>query len=47
MLRTPFFDPNRTYYENWEEGPFGDLADGVVVPEGGEPRFEFLGFKLN
>ncbi len=46
MLRAPFFDPNKTYYENWEEGPFNDFNDGVVLPET-EPRFEFLGQKLS
>ncbi|MBY0110545.1 hypothetical protein K2Y00_00860 [Patescibacteria group bacterium] len=45
MLRTPFFDPNKTYYENWEQGPFGDFANGEVLPEGA-PRFEFLGHKI-
>lgn len=46
MLRTPFFDPNKTYAENWEQGPFGDFADGVVLEEGA-PRFEFLGQKIS
>ena len=46
MLRTPFFDPNKTYYENWEQGPFGGFVDGVML-EPGEPRFEFFGHKLS
>jgi dihydroorotate dehydrogenase (NAD+) catalytic subunit len=46
MLKAPFFDPNKTYYENWEQGPFGDFTDAVIVPESGELRFEFLGQKL-
>jgi dihydroorotate dehydrogenase (NAD+) catalytic subunit len=46
MLKTPFFDPDKTYYENWEQGPFGDFTDAVVVAENGGPRFEFLGQKL-
>lgn len=49
MLHPPFFDPNRTYYENWEQGPFNGFADGVVLtnpPVGGKPRFDFLGFKI-
>jgi dihydroorotate dehydrogenase len=46
MLRAPFFDPAKTYYENWEQGPFNDFADGVVLPVG-EPRFDYLGYKLS
>lgn len=45
MLRVPFFDPAKTYYENWEQGPFGDFADGVVLPTD-EPRFSYLGYKV-
>ncbi|MEK7615640.1 MAG: dihydroorotate oxidase [Patescibacteria group bacterium] len=26
-METPFFDPNKTYYENWEQGPFGAFID--------------------
>lgn len=47
MLRAPFFDPAKTYTENWEKGPFNDFADGVVVPAAGAPRFPFLGTKLS
>lgn len=47
MLRTPFFDPNKTYSENWEQGPFGDFSDGVVLPHEDIQRFEFLGIPLN
>lgn len=46
MLKAPFFDPLKTYYENWEEGPFNDFADGVVLPEG-PARFDFLGEKIS
>ncbi|MEK7480377.1 MAG: hypothetical protein AAB665_03785, partial [Patescibacteria group bacterium] len=46
MLHAPFFDPNKTYYENWEQGPFNGFADGVILPVG-EPRFDFLGHKLS
>lgn len=47
MLRAPFFDPAKTYAQNWEEGPFNDFADGVVAPAGDEPRFSFLGHKIS
>lgn len=45
MLRVPFYDPAKSYYENWEEGPFGDFTDGVVLPTG-VPRFDFLGQEI-
>ena len=45
MLRAPFYDPAKTYYENWEEGPFAGFADGEILAAG-TPRFEFLGTKL-
>src|SRR3989344_1510910 len=47
MLQAPFFDPNKTYYENWEQGPFNGFSDGVVVPAPSEARFSFLGHALN
>lgn len=45
MLQAPFYDPNKTYYENWEQGPFNGFADGVVLPAE-KPRFQFLGQKI-
>ena len=46
MMRAPFFDPGKTYYQNWEEGPFNGFADGTVVEDEGAPRFDFLGQRL-
>lgn len=46
MLQAPFYDPKKTYYENWEEGPFNGFADGVVLPVA-EPHFEYLGYKIS
>jgi len=45
MLRAPFYDPSKTYYENWEKGPYSDFTDGIVLPTE-EPRFEFLGQRI-
>ena len=47
MLHPPFYDPTKSYYENLEHGPYNGFADGVVLPQDGEPRFEFLGQKIN
>jgi dihydroorotate dehydrogenase (NAD+) catalytic subunit len=46
MLQAPFFDPKKTYYENWEKGPFNGFADGVVLEEG-PARFDFLGTRID
>ncbi len=53
MLHTPFYDPEKTYEENFAQGPFGAFADGEVIKDyGGNasvplPRYDFLGFKVN
>lgn len=43
MLSRPFYDPEKTYDENYEHGPFGELADGRIVKRPGEPAIKFLG----
>ncbi|HWP61432.1 MAG TPA: diguanylate cyclase [Candidatus Paceibacterota bacterium] len=45
MLRAPFYDPTKSYWDNLEQGPFNDFADDVEVPTG-EPRFDFLGVRV-
>lgn len=45
MLRAPFYDPEKTYEENCEKGPFNGFADDMVT-EPGKPRFNFLGQKV-
>jgi len=51
MLHTPFYDPEKTYEENFEHGPFGAFADGIKISRAtldiGEPRYNFMGFKIN
>lgn len=47
MLHTPFYDPKKSYGENFKHGPFGFFADGKVLENKGEPKFDFLGFKVN
>ncbi len=46
MLHTPFYNPEKSYEENFEEGPYGAFADGEVF-DSGEPKYELLGFKVN
>lgn len=54
MLKAPFYDPNKSYEDNYKEGPFGAFADPDLIGADGkdlrtneEPRYNFLGFKIN
>ena len=52
MLYIPFYDPEKTYEENFEKGPFGIFANGERLQidsdkSSDQPRYDFLGFKVN
>ena len=47
MLPTPFYDPLKTYEENYKKGPFGFFSDGKDLRKNEKPNYEFLGFKIN
>jgi dihydroorotate dehydrogenase len=42
----PFYDPARSYLDNFNEGPFGLFADSSAAVEEGKPRHTFLGHKV-
>ena len=51
MLQIPFYDPEKSYEENFQEGPFGAFADGKTI-ESVQSRtlhkqYDFMGFKVN
>jgi dihydroorotate dehydrogenase len=46
MLHTPIYDPQKTFKENFEQGPFGDYADGKVFENQREPQYEVFGQKV-
>lgn len=46
MIQVPFYDPNKSYEENYESGPFGAFTDGQVFKQEGEPAEDFLGQKI-
>ncbi|MDP2788865.1 MAG: dihydroorotate oxidase [bacterium] len=46
-MLTPFYDPGKTYEDNFNQGPFGIFADKKVFVDKGEPQYNFLGFKVN
>ncbi len=47
MLKTPFYDPHKSYEENYDFGPYGAFADGVDLRTDETPEYDFLGFKIN
>jgi dihydroorotate dehydrogenase (NAD+) catalytic subunit len=47
MLAAPFYDPLKSYEDNYTQGPFNGFADGVDIAEKTDPRFDFLGVKIN
>lgn len=46
MLQTPFYNPEVSYEENYEKGPYGVFADGKKYHQKGEPQYEFAGQKI-
>ncbi|MBI2621108.1 MAG: dihydroorotate oxidase [Candidatus Levybacteria bacterium] len=46
MLRTPFFDPNKSYYENYEKGPFGEFVNKRKYKEKGKPDHYLFGIPI-
>ncbi len=46
MLHIPFYDPEKSYDDNYAQGPFGGFADGKKVITEGEPTYDFYGHKV-
>src|SRR3989338_9258120 len=46
MLHMPFYDPTRSYEDNYAYGPFGAFADGKKITQNGEPQHSFHGFPV-
>ncbi len=46
MLQTPFFDPTKSYEDNYDIGPFGAFSDNETLEQAGEPMHDFLGHKV-
>jgi dihydroorotate dehydrogenase (NAD+) catalytic subunit len=42
----PFYDPARSYEENYSNGPFGTFSDGKRFFQEGEPDYEVFGNKV-
>lgn len=46
MNKTPFYDPLKSYEENYSEGPFGEFAHTEPIENTSEPSHDFLGHKV-
>lgn len=46
MLQTSFYNPDISYEENYEKGPFGEFTTSNVFQKTGEPEYDFLGHKV-
>lgn len=46
MLHTPFYNPAKSYEENYEHGPFGAFANNKVFQQQGEPAFDYFDHKV-
>jgi dihydroorotate dehydrogenase len=42
----PFYDPAKTYDDNFDRGPFGAFANPDTLVNHGEPQHSFLGFPI-
>jgi len=40
---TPFYNPSKSYQENYDQGPFGLFAEGSPYKRQGKPKHTFLG----
>lgn len=47
VIVQPFYDPARSYQDNFNDGPFGLFADSVYHPPHGDPQQSFLGHKVH
>lgn len=46
MLHKPYYNPKKSYEENFEKGPYGAFVDKKVYQDKDEPQYEFLGQKV-
>lgn len=47
MSSEPFYDPEKSYLENFEHGPFGLFAGTTPVFQNSEPKHQFLGLPVH
>ena len=50
LSHLPFYDPKKSYEENFEQGPFGAFTDRQIINTDKKPdqlRYDFFGFRVN
>ena len=47
MLYQPFYDPAKSYEENFQDGPFGVFANKEILESKNTKQYDFFGFKIN
>src|SRR3989304_6126024 len=47
MLHKPYYDPKKSYEDNYSKGPFGVFVDKKKFKNQSKPSFDFLGIKVN
>lgn len=43
MLHKPFYDPTKSYEDNYDQGPFGAFAEEKPFVQKGAPKYDYLG----
>lgn len=46
MQNISFYDPEKSYEENFKNGPFGDFSNGEILENEGEPQYDFFRHKV-
>lgn len=46
MKQIPFYNPEISYQENYEQGPFGEFSTDEIFQKTGEPQYNFFGHKV-
>ena len=44
-MKIPYFDPLKSYEENYKNGPFGDFGDGKKLKQTENPKYKISSSK--
>jgi len=46
MLHKPYYNPKKSYEENYNKGPYGSFADRKKFRQTGTPEYDFFGYPV-